>query len=398
MGEPPPDRLELTLLRDPAGVFRDQLTGPGVRSGGDGVADRRADVTPRLPGLAGAVVECTQMVLIACREVGSEQVGEHRMEATAVPVSVQIDNEEVGGTASLEQSDAVVGLPDLVAQLRIEPLQDGDVQQEVPQILGLAVEHLAEEVARHQLIVPGESFDEAARIVDVGDREEGETQSTGPSLGAAGEQFDVVLVQVRRSHQVDQLRHLVPSEAQIPGIDLGQPPVGAPPVEPPGRFGPGQEDEVLGRAEPFGHVVAPLERPRFIEHVEVVDDHQGMIREIGEPVRERGQPAVGRHRVVRDCRGQIGGRHAERLDRGQQITPEHTWIVETVVDGQPRGSAVPTPWRSQPLDDQGGLPRRRLTGHHRDGRSDRRVETIDQTRPLEQHPGRDGDVKECLSE
>ena len=118
-----------------------------------------------------------------------------------------------------------------VRQLTVDPIEQRGAQQQLPDLIWLALQHLGDQVLGDRAIVSGEVRDEPLGVGVIGQRDRREPQARGPPFRP--------LVQPRRSglrqrdtRGVEKLAGLLPGEAQISRADLGQLACQAQPVQP----------------------------------------------------------------------------------------------------------------------------------------------------------------------
>jgi hypothetical protein len=78
---------------------------------------------------------------------------------------VERDQEQVLSLNRLEHGPAAVLAGDRIAQRAGQPAQHGGLQQEVPKVLGLALQHLLDQVVDDVAVIPGEPSDKAGDVV-----------------------------------------------------------------------------------------------------------------------------------------------------------------------------------------------------------------------------------------
>jgi hypothetical protein len=143
----------------------DQPGRPGGVAGSQGMADGLVGQALCLvPGGHGPV-QLLHPLGPLLLEADAEQVGEQVVVAPPAPHLVQRVEEQVGPLGLLEQLLAVAPPRDRSAQRARQPLQDRRLQQEGPQRLGLAVQHLLGQVVQHVAVAAREPLHKG---VDVG--------------------------------------------------------------------------------------------------------------------------------------------------------------------------------------------------------------------------------------
>lgn len=132
---------------------------------------------------------------------------------------------------------AVGPLADEIAARRGQVIEDGDIEQEFAKLRALALEHITEEVGRHQFVIRGELVDERTRVRSVPHRQQGQFHATGPAFGTPVEQIDVGGAQLDPVGRGDERRELVTRDAQLERIDLAESSGRAQPGQLPGGLG-----------------------------------------------------------------------------------------------------------------------------------------------------------------
>ena len=136
--------------------------------------------------------------LLAVRIVGVESVAQQLTEQVVVPVGVagQLDEEEVPFVDAAEQHACVAAVGHSRASLWVELVEHRRCEEEVEDLRGLAFEDLGSEEVRD-----GPWRLRELRQEEIGDRfiakrDGGHLDARRPTLGAGGEELDLVLVQI----------------------------------------------------------------------------------------------------------------------------------------------------------------------------------------------------------
>jgi hypothetical protein len=216
---------------------------------------------------------------------------------------VQRHQEQVRPLDGLQQPLAVAAAGDGVAQRPTEPLQHRRRQQELPNLVGLAVQHLLGEVVQHEAVAAGEPLHEPGRVG-------------------------------------------VPLQRQRGQLHPGRPQAWRQPVEQ-------QRDAVV-------------HRPRVDEVVVVQDQrHVALDRQERQLVDHEGRQRLRRQLLRAD--GQRGGllpqAGSDPVERPRDGAPEPRRVVVAAVQRQPgdRPAAAPGP-----VAEQGGLAEPGRGAHHRE--------------------------------
>ncbi len=128
------------------------------------VADRLDRVpVPRVPP-GGRGVQRRQVGRRAAPQFQLQEVGEQLVVAEPGPPGVQREHERASLRELLQDPLPARAPGQQVGQLTVHPVQHRGSQQQAADRLGLAVEHLGQQVFRHRPLAPGELGREPVRI------------------------------------------------------------------------------------------------------------------------------------------------------------------------------------------------------------------------------------------
>ena len=142
------------------------------------------------------------------RAARAQRLGEEVVVAPPLPLVVERDHEEVRPLERLQLLLAVGAAGDRVAQRAGQVVEDRGVEQERPDVLGLAVEHLVDEVVEDEAVAAGERLDEPVRVTRARRGEGRELQPGRPALGPLLERGDVARLEAEAHHVVEERRRL----------------------------------------------------------------------------------------------------------------------------------------------------------------------------------------------
>ena len=108
-----------------------------------------------------------------------------------------------------------------IRQLTVDAIEQAGTQQQILDVVGLAVQHLGDQVLGDRAVAAGELRDEPLRVGVTGQGERREPQARGPPFGPLVQQRRSGLGQ-RDTRGVEQLACFALGEAQIRRADLGQ--------------------------------------------------------------------------------------------------------------------------------------------------------------------------------
>jgi hypothetical protein len=237
------------------------------------------------------VVELADAFGLLVEETRAQHVGEEVVVPVPVPAIVERYDEEVRPVELLEHRLAARRAGDGIAQGTGEPVEDTGVQEEVANVVGLAVEHLLHEVVDDEPIVAGEARDEPTDVVAALHRQRRELQRRDPSLGTGFERVDVGRAQRQTHRLVEVARGFVRGEAQVGGANLAELAAGAQARQGQRRVGAAREHEVHVRCAVFEQERDRLVDLGRLDHVVVVEHehHAGLARlDVVQQRRQRG--------------------------------------------------------------------------------------------------------------
>jgi hypothetical protein len=240
---------------------------------------------------------------------------------------------------------------DGVAQRAAQPIQDRGLQQELVDMLGLALQDLLGQVVDDVAVVPGEAGDEAGDVVSSPHRQRGQLERGDPAFGASLQRSDIPCRQRQSHHPVEVRRGLVGREAQVGGSDLDQ--LIARPQASQGqlRVLAGADHQVHLRREVLeqeGHA-----GPEFgaVDEVVVVQHQVDVVRDGAELVDHRGQDSLDRWLARLQERKRTGAdAWSHRLQGRDHGGPERGGLAVALLQGQPRHR--PLRAGGQPLSQQ----------------------------------------------
>jgi hypothetical protein len=321
------------------------------------VLDRSVDLPVAGEPGGGAAVELAHLVVRRlARQLAAQQVAEQAVVAEPLPAGVERDQEHVRALDLLEQLVRAADLEHPVAQRRAEPGQDRGAHQEPAQLLGLAGEHLLEQVVRQVALLAGEARDELGAVAASLQREAGEVDAGDPALGAVQQQLELAVAESQPEAVVQQCPDPGLVEAQRLLGHLAELAPDPQPRHADGRRDPGGNGHVEATRAVLEQERDAVVDLRLADQVVVVE-HQHDVR--GRPrqrVDQRRQAGVLRGGRRRRQRGVDGLRDVEARppERRGDVRPEANRVVVARVDRQP-GERQPSGLGGAPLHEQRGL-------------------------------------------
>ena len=197
-------------------------------AGGQGPVLRRLGMADRLDRVAvvrvpsrGGGVQRGQFGRRAAPQFQLQQVGEQPVVAEPGTPRIQRNNERVGLLQMLQEPLSARIPGEQVGQLTIHPVQHRGTQQQSPDRLGLAVEHLGKQVLGDGPLAAGELGGEPVRVRMPGQRQRRQPQPRRPALGPLVQQPQGRIRQRYRG-RLEQRPRLIEGKEQIGRPDLGQ--------------------------------------------------------------------------------------------------------------------------------------------------------------------------------
>ena len=169
----------------------DEIGGPSEVLGDHRVADGFGTVALGLEPDTGASVQVGDAIGLLAGEPSAQHVTEEVVVAVPAAPVIQGDDEQVGSLQGLEDRPGVAPPGHRCAQVGRKSGQDRCLQQEGPDLEGLAIQHLVSEVVDDEPIVTGELRDERRRVVPALQRQRGQLERGDPSLRPTLERIDV---------------------------------------------------------------------------------------------------------------------------------------------------------------------------------------------------------------
>ena len=206
------------------------------------------------------------------------------MEAVPLAAVVEGPDEERLPLESLEHALTARAARDRIAERAAEPVQHGDLDQEVRDLGGLQGEDLTAQVVSDMAVVAGEVGNELVRVGVVPQAQGGEVHTRGPTLGPTVQGLHLDRVQDPAGDPPERLPRLVDGQRQGALADLHHLVTEAEPRGPGQSVVPADEDEPDAVGRPLGQQAELVEHDRADEGLEVLDDdrHRSDVGQLGE--------------------------------------------------------------------------------------------------------------------
>ncbi|MFC7643255.1 hypothetical protein ACFQX6_22245 [Streptosporangium lutulentum] len=155
-------------------------------------------------------------------QVSLENVREELVIAIPPAAVIKRDQEQVPSLQPRQLHRATVLTGDGLTQRAAQPVQDGGLQQEVPDGFGQASQDLLGQVVDDVPVIPGEARDERGDVVSPPHRERRQLKRGDPPLRTPLQRCDIPCRQHQSHHPVEIRRGLLGCEAQVGGTDLDE--------------------------------------------------------------------------------------------------------------------------------------------------------------------------------
>ena len=143
------------------------------------------------------------------------------MVAKPRPLGVQRDHKRVRVLELQQDPFRARAAGQQIGQLAVDAIEHGGTQQQLLDVVRLALQHLGEQVLGDRAVAAGELRHEALRVGVTGERDRRQPQARGPPFGPLVQQRRPGLGQ-RDARGLEQLAGFALGEAQICCADLGQ--------------------------------------------------------------------------------------------------------------------------------------------------------------------------------
>ena len=310
----------------------------------------------------------------------AQDIGEQVVVAVPVATVVEGYDEQVRPLERLEHGLGVADAGDRIAERAAQPFEDRGVEQEGADGLGLADEHLLDEVVDDVPIVAREAGDEPGGVLASLQREGRELQGGDPPLGASLESGDVRGREIQSDDVVQVRRHLVEGEPEVGRAYLDELAARPQSGQRQGRVGAGADHQVHLRGK-VRQEEPDVRRDRVAVGQVVVVEHQVDAHGHGSQlVEERGEDRL--HRRLRrledrqDPRTHAGDRVVQG---GRHVGPEGRGLSLRLLQRHPRHPATRGRRGVDPGGEQRRLPESRGPGDQRQPRLRADVQPLGQS-------------------
>ena len=128
-------------------------------------------------------------------QLGPQERAEERVVAVGGVLAAVAVEEEVAPVEIGENQPRIRATRQLGGELGREAVGEGRLEQERPQLVGLLVEHLVQQIVGDRTVVRCELRDETMRILDRFERDRGQPERRRPTVGSLAQRLDLGLGQ-----------------------------------------------------------------------------------------------------------------------------------------------------------------------------------------------------------
>ena len=290
--------------------------------------------------VARPTVELGHAVGLLVQEARPQHVGEELVVAIPAPPVVERDEEEVPAIERLQHRLAALVTGDGIAERASQPIQDRGLQQEAPDLLGLTVQDLVDQVVDDVAVVPGESRDEAGDVVAALDRERCQLEGGDPPFGPRLQRDDSSLAS--RSSPITSLRYAAASSG-VKRRSAARISTSSPRARRRASGSAGSARVVITRCSCGGRCSSRNAHPVLdvvrVDDVVVVEHQHDVARQSAELVEQRGKD-----RCDRRLGATPGARARSRRPRAPPSAAQRSSRARRMRPGCRLGRARATPW------------------------------------------------------
>ena len=258
------------------------------------MADRLGRLAVLLVPLARPPVQARNVVGLLVQQVRVQDVGEELVIAIPPAAVIERDQEQVPPLQRRQRGLATALAGDGIAQRAAQPVQDGGLQQELLDMLGLALQDLLGQVVDDVPVVPGEAGDERGDVLSSLHRERRQLERGDPPFGAPLQRGDILCRQRQSHHLVEVRRGLRGREAQVGGADLDELAARSQPRQRQRRVGAAGDHQVYLRGQVLQQEGHPVVHVARVDDVVVVEHQHDIVRDGVEVVEQGGEARLDR--------------------------------------------------------------------------------------------------------
>ena len=287
-----------------------------------------------VPG-GGSPVQLLDLVRMLPGQAAAERIGEEVMVAVPMTILIEGHDEKVGSFQPLELRLTTDVAGDRVAEGASETIEDRGLQEEMPRLHGLTLQHLLAEIVKDVTMAAREPGDELVGVGVSLKAEGGELIAGHPSLGPFRKGGEPGIRERKPPGDPQERCSLVGSEVDDVLAQLGHEPACPQRGQRQGRVSPRRDHQVDLRwqvLEQRSHVSVNLRRVDDVVVVEQDDELRGASDQLanqGDGYRRRGRAARRGHGNV------LLHTRPHRGDRRDHVAPEADRVVVIRLEKQP---------------------------------------------------------------
>ena len=312
----------------------DQVRRPPEISGGQRVADGQGPLAVLLVPRARPPVQLRHLAGLLVEQPRLQHVSKQVVVAIPPAAVIQRDQKQVPPVQRLQHGLAAALPGDRIAQRAAQPAQDGGLQQEGLDPVGLALQHLLGQVVDDVTIIAREAGNEAGDVLSPLHRQRRQLQRGDPALGAGLQHGHVPRRQLQAHHPVEVRRRLIRGEAQLGRANLGQLAARPQPGQRQRRIGPAGDHHMQPRRQMVEQERHPVLHLACVDDVVVIEHQHDVARDRGQVVEQRRQHRFDRRRLRRPqkCQRTLAYPGCHRPQCGDHIGPEGRRIVVAPIE------------------------------------------------------------------
>ena len=109
-------------------------------------------------------MQAGHLIRLRFHQVRLQNLGEEVMIAIPLALVVERDDKQVAALQGLQHSSAIFLFGDGIAQRATQPIENGGLQQETADTLGLALQNFFDQIVQHKTVAAGEGLDKTGGV------------------------------------------------------------------------------------------------------------------------------------------------------------------------------------------------------------------------------------------
>src|SRR5689334_22758296 len=251
---------------------------------------------------------------------------------------VQANQKQVRAVQLLQHFVTALIAGEGVAERAVQARENRSAQQEILDLLGLAVQHFFQQVIEYETIIAGKLLHQLGTVGSVLQGQRGELQTGDPAFGSVFERRDVRRRQLEVHHLVQERRCFTSIEAQIGSAQFLQLAACAQATEWKRRIAARGDERVSVRREALDQEAQRVVDAVLLDDVIIVKRHHKLFVVSVDFVQQRREYNFQRRRIrsAQQLRAFVAEIVVDHLERADEVVEKPQRIVVFLVEGDPR--------------------------------------------------------------